>query len=101
MYNMKVTTLFCEHMRFIMLNILILIENFLYIINNRYVEIICARYDGSWMNDACTVCLADFVGLPAKVIQPTTFSLKKKAIFVWLLHWLLAGQLRGQLMKCA
>ena len=77
----------------IMLNILILIKKLLYIINNGYGEIICAKYDGSRMNDACTVCLADVVGLPAKVIWPTTFFLKKKAIFVWLLCQQLAGDM--------
>ena len=76
MYNTKVTTLFCECMQFIMLNILILIEKFLYISNNRYVEIICANYDGSWMNDMCTVCLANFVGCPTKVVWPTAFFMK-------------------------
>ena len=79
------------HMQFITSDILNLIEKFLYIINNRYSEIICAKYDSSIMNDACTVCPADYVGLPAKVIWPTAFFSKKKAIFVWLLHWLLAG----------
>ena len=28
----------------------------------------CAKYDGSRMNNACTVCPADFVSLPAKVV---------------------------------
>ena len=72
-------------------NILILIKKLLYIINNGYGEIICAKYDGSRMNDAHTVCPADIVGLPAKVIWLTVFFLKKKVIFVWLLcqlHWL-------------
>ena len=44
----------------------------------------CAKYGRSRMNDACTVCPA-FVGLPAKVVRPTTFFSKKKVIFVWLL----------------
>ena len=41
------------------------------------------------MNDACTMCPADFASLPAKVVQPTAFFLKKKVIFVWLCvgHW--------------
>ena len=43
----------------------ILVKKLLYIINNGYSEIICAKYDGSRMNDACTVCLADFVSIPA------------------------------------
>ena len=49
----------------------------LYIINNGYSDIICAKYDGFRMNNACTVHLANFVGLPAKVIWPTTFFLKR------------------------
>ena len=89
------------HMQSITSNILNLIDKFLYIINNRYSEIICAKYDSSIMNDVHTVCLADYVGLPAKVIWPTMFFSKKKVVFVWLLCTPLAGQLRGQLMRCA
>ena len=51
----------------------------------------CAKYDGSRVNDVHTVCPTDFASLPAKVIWPTVFFLKKKVIFVWLLCWLLAG----------
>ena len=47
-----------------------------------YSEVLIAKYGGSRMNDACTVCPADFVGLPAKVIKLTTFFSKKKVIFV-------------------
>ena len=79
------------HMQSITLNILNLIEKFLYIINNRYSEIICAKHDSSIMNDACTVCPANYVSLPAKVVWPTAFFSKKKAIFVWLLCWPLAS----------
>ena len=60
----------------------------------------CAKYDRSRMNDVCKVCLADFVGLPTKVVQPTTSFFKKKAIFVWLLCRPLAGQPGSQLLKC-
>ena len=60
----------------------------------------CAKYGRSRMNDACTMCLADFVGLPAKVIWLTTFSSKKKVIFVWLLCWPLASQPGSQLVNC-
>ena len=60
----------------------------------------CAKYGRSRMNDAHTVCLADFVSLPAKVIQPTAFFSKKKVIFVWLLCQPLAGQPGSQLMNC-
>ena len=58
----------------------------------------CAKYGRSRMNDACTISLANFVGLPAKVVQLTTFFLKKKAIFVQLLCWLLAGRPGSQHM---
>ena len=83
-----------------MSNILILIKKLFSIINYGYGEIICAKYDGSRMNDACTVCPADTVSLPTKVIWPTAFFLKKKVIFVWLLCWLPASQHGSQLMKC-
>ena len=83
-----------------MSNIFILIENLLDIINNKHSLIMCAKYYNFSMNDACTICLADIVGLPAKVIWLTTFVLKKKTIFIWLLCWPLASQLRSQLMKC-
>ena len=72
-------------MWFIMSNIFNLIENFLDIINNKLCLIVCAKYYNSNMNDACTNYLADIVGLPAKVVQLTTFFLKKKMIFIWLL----------------
>ena len=42
----------------------------------------CAKYGRSRMNDVHTISLADFVGLPAKIVWPTTFFLKKNAIFV-------------------
>ena len=60
----------------------------------------CAKYGRSRMNDVCTVCLANFVGLPAKVVWLTTFFLKKKAIFVWLLCQPPASQPGSQLMNC-
>ena len=47
----------------------------------------CTKYGRSRMNNAHTVCPANFVGLPAKVVWPTAFFSKKKAIFVWLLCW--------------
>ena len=59
-----------------------------------------AKYDRSRMNDVHTVCLADFVGLPAKVVWPTAFFSKKKMIFVWLSCWPSAGRPGSQLMKC-
>ena len=51
-----------------------------------------AKYDRSRMKDAHTVCPANFVGLPAKVVQLTAFFLKKKMIFVQLLCQPSAGQ---------
>ena len=66
-------------------NILNLFEKFLYIINGRHSEVWCAKYGRSRMNDACTVCPANFVSLPAKVIQLTTFFLNSEPIFVQLL----------------
>ena len=75
------------------------IKKFLYIINNGYSEIICAKYDGSRMNDACTVCPANFVSLPAKVVWQTTFFLKKERIFVWLLCQPPASRHGSQLME--
>ena len=65
-----------------------------------YSEVLITKYGGSRMNDACTVCLANFVGLPAEVVWPTTFFLKKKAIFVQLLCQPLASQPGSQLMSC-
>ena len=41
----------------------------------------CAKYGRSRMNDVHTISPTDFVGLPAKIVWPTTFFLKKKAIF--------------------
>ena len=78
-------------MWFVMLNNFNLIENFLDIINNKHYLITCAKYYSSNMNDVCTVYLANIVGLPAKVLWLTTFFLKKKTIFVWLLCWPSAG----------
>ena len=48
----------------------------------RYSKVLIAKYGGSRMNDAHTICLADFAGLPAKIIWLTTFFLKKKVNFV-------------------
>ena len=84
----------------IMLNIFKLIKIFTDIINNKYCFVIGAKYDSSIINDVHTNYLADIVSLPAKVIQPTTFFFKKKAIFVWLLCWPPASQHGSQLMKC-
>ena len=72
-------------MQSIMLNNFDLFKNFLNIINNDQYLIMCAKYYSSSMSDACTTCPANIVGLPAKVIWLTAFSLKKKMIFVWLL----------------
>ena len=83
-----------------MLNNFNLIENFLDIINNKCCLITCAKYYSSRMNNAHTIYPANIVSLPAKVICLTTFYLKKKMIFIWLLCQPSAGQLRSQLMKC-
>ena len=83
-----------------MKNILNLFEKFLYIINDRHSEAMCAKYGRSRMNNMHTVCPANFVSLPANIIQPTAFFLKKNAIFVWLLCWPSAGQPESQLMNC-
>ena len=56
-----------------------------------YSEVLIAKYGGPQMNDACTISPADSVSLPAKIVWSTTFFLKKKAIFVQLLHWPLAS----------
>ena len=64
-----------------MKNILNLFKKFLYIINDRHSEDMCAKYGRSRMNNACTVCLANFVGLPAKVIWLTAFFSKKESDF--------------------
>ena len=86
-----ITTLHCVHIWSYYIKYFNFNQNFLYIINARYSGVMCTKYDRSRMNDVCTVCLANFVSLPAKVIWPTTFFLKKKMIFVWLLCWPLAS----------
>ena len=87
-------------MQFSMLSMLNFNQKFFYIINNRYIEIINAKYDSFMINDTCTVSLDNYVSLPAKVVRLIAFFFKKKAIFVWLLCWPLAGQLGSQLMRC-
>ena len=77
-----------------------LFENFPDIFNNEHYLIICAKYHSSNMSNAHTICPANIVGLPAKVVWLTAFFLKKKVIFVRLLCWPLASQPRSQLMKC-
>ena len=42
-----------------------------------YSEVLIAKYGGSRMNDAWTISLANFVSLPAKIIWPTAFFLKR------------------------
>ena len=74
-----------------MKNILNLFEELLYIIYARHSEDMCAKYGRSRMNDVHTVFLTNFVSLPAKIVRLTTFFSKKKAIFLRLLHWLLAS----------
>ena len=68
-------------MQSIMLNNFNLFANFLGNINNKHYLITCAKYYSSNMNDVHEVCLTIIVSLPAKVIWPTAFFLKKKVIF--------------------
>ena len=82
-----------------MKNILNLFKELLYIIYARHSEDMCANYGRSRMNDVHTICPADFAGLPAKIIRPTTFLSKKKVNFVQLLHRPSAGQLGSQHMN--
>ena len=74
-----------------MKNILNLFKELLYIIYDRHNEDMCAKYGRSRMNDAHTICPANFASLPAKVVWPIAFFLKKKLIFVQLLCWPLAS----------
>ena len=53
----------------------------------------------SGANYTCMISLANFVGLPTKVVWPTTFFLKKKANFVRLLCWPSAGRLSAWKMS--
>ena len=78
-------------MQSITLNNFDLFKNFLDIIKNDQYMITCAKYYSSSMNDACTISLADIVSLPAKVVWPTAFFMKKKTIFIWLLCQRLAS----------
>ena len=63
------------------------IQKFLYIINDRHSKVMCAKYGRSMMNSVHTVCPADFVGLPAKVVWLIAFFLNSESIFVQLLCW--------------
>ena len=65
-----------------MKNILNLFEKFLYIINDRHSEVMCAKYSRSRMNDVHTVCPADFVSLPAKVIWLIVIFSNSESTFV-------------------
>ena len=47
-----------------------------------YCQVLIAKYGGSRMNDVHTISPANYVGLPAKIVWPTTFFLKKKSFFV-------------------
>ena len=91
----KVTILYCVHTK----NILDLFEELLYIIYDRHSGDMCAKYGRSRMNDAHTISPADSVGRPAKVGRLTKFFLKKKAIFVRLSCWPMAGRLVSQHMN--
>ena len=97
---MKDTIMYCACIWFITLNILILIKKLSYITNKGYSEIICTKYGGSRMNDVHTICLADIIGLPAKVVWSMVFFLKKKVIFVQLLCRPPASRPGSQHLKC-
>ena len=82
--------------------ILNLFKELLYIIYDSHSKVLIAKYDGSRMNDACTISSADFVSRTAKIVQSTTFFSKKKAIFVQLLHqppssWLMSQHMDSHL----
>ena len=94
----KVTTLYYVCMQSVTQNNLIWIEKNFHIINAIYSEVLIAKYGGSRINEAHTVCPADFVGLPAKVIWPTTFFLKKESDFLLLLCQSLVGWCGSQHM---
>ena len=76
-----------------------LFESFVDIIDNKYGLITGVKYHSSNMNDVHTMSPTNIVGHPTKVVQPTTFFLNSKHLFVWLLCWPLAGQLGHQFMK--
>ena len=84
-----------------MKNILNLFEKFLYIINDRHSEVMCAKYGRSRMSDACTVCPDRLCWPPYKSCTANHILFEKqKVIFVWLLCWPLASQPGSQLMNC-
>ena len=64
-----------------MKNILNLFEKFLYIINDRHSEVICAKYGRSRMNDRHMVCPAYFVGPPCKSCTADHILFKKESDF--------------------
>ena len=66
-------------------NILDLFKELFYIIYNRHSGDICAKYGRSRMNDAHTICLTDFVGLPAKIVWLLALFSNSESIFVRLL----------------
>ena len=59
----------------------------------------CAKYGRSRMNDAHTISPTDVVSHPTKVVWSTAFFLDSESIFVCLLCWPSAGQLRSQHMN--
>ena len=78
-------------MQSVILKISNLIENFIDFINKECCQIIGAKYYSFNMNSVHTMSPTDIVGCPTKVVWLTTLFSKKKAIFIWLLCWPLAG----------
>ena len=62
-------------------NILNLFEELLYIIYDRHSEDMCAKYGRSRMNDAHTICPADFASLPAKYRMADSILFEKEIDF--------------------
>ena len=71
--------------------ILILLENFVGIIDYKHCPIISAKYHSSNTNYVHTMSLADIVSHPTKVIWPTAFFSNSKCLFVQHLCWPPAG----------
>ena len=69
-------------MQSVMSNIFNLLENFVDIIDNKCGLIIGVKCHSSNMNDACTMSPTNIVSCPANVVQPTTFFLNSKHLFV-------------------
>ena len=91
------------HMQSITLNILNPIEKFPYIINNRYSEIICAKYDSSIMNDAHPVLSGQLCQPPCKSCMANCILFEKESdfcmAFVSATGWLTQGSAHEVCLK--